>query len=72
MFELLTFAIRVLFILLDVALTVLLSVFGALFSILGGALSGLGMLFLIALVVLFFLWLLVKVFNRGKAVTVSS
>ena len=72
MIELLFFLIKLPFILLGAALSVVFSVLGALLSIVGGILSGLWTVFVSAAVVLLILWLLVKVFKGGKTVTVRS
>lgn len=72
MIELLFFLIKLPFILLGIALSVVFSVVGALLSIVGGILSGLWTVFVTAVVVLFILWLLVKVSRGSRTVTVHS
>ena len=72
MFELLFFLVKLPFILLGAALSVVFSVFGALLSIVGGLLSGLWTVFVTAAIVLLILWLLVKVFGGSKTLTVRS
>ena len=72
MFELLFFLIKLPFVLLGAALSVVFSVLGVLLSIVGGILGGLWTVLVTAAVVLLILWLLVKVFRGSKTVTVRA
>jgi len=72
MFELLFFLIKLPFILLGAALSVVFGVIGGLLSIVGGILGGLWTVFVTAVVVLFVLWLLVKVSRGSRTATVRS
>ena len=72
MFELLFFLIKLPFVLLGAVLSVVFSVLGALLSIVGGVLGGLWTVFVTAVVALFILWLLVKVFKGSRTATVQS
>ena len=66
MFELLFVLIKLPFVLLGAVLSVVFSVLGAILAVVGGILSGLWTVFVTALVVLFVLWLLVKVFGKNR------
>jgi hypothetical protein len=72
MIELLVFFIKLPFVLLGAALSLVFGVIGALLSLLGGILSGLATVLVAAIVVLLILWLLAKVFEDGNTVTVRS
>ncbi len=72
MIELLFFLIKLPFILIGAALSVVFGVIGAFLSIVGGVLSGLLTVFATAVVVLFVLWLLVKVLRGSRTATVHS
>jgi len=72
MIELLVFLVKLPFILLGAALSVVFAVIGALLAIVGGILSGLWTALVVAVAILFLSWLLVRVFKSGRTMTVHS
>jgi len=72
MFELLFFLIKLPFVLLGAVLSVVFGVLGAILGVVGGILSGLWTVFVTAVIVLFVLWLLTRVFGGTRTTIVRS
>jgi hypothetical protein len=72
MIELLVFLVKLPFILLGAALSVVFAVIGALLSIVGGILSGLWTALVVVVAILFLSWLVARVFKGGRTMTVRS